>query len=63
MLKNFSTRVNLYLFPILFTLILIFIGFIYIHYNNKAESRANVNGKVEILVQDVLKGEYLYINF
>ncbi|MCG3709498.1 methyl-accepting chemotaxis protein [Aliarcobacter butzleri] len=63
MLKNFSTRVKLYLFPILFTLILIFIGFIYIHYNNKAESRANINGKVEILVQDVLKGRISVYQF
>ena len=63
MLKNFSTRVKLYLFPILFSLILFFIGFIYIHYSSKAENRNMVFNKSQLIVKEVAEGRITLFQF
>ncbi|WP_148570822.1 methyl-accepting chemotaxis protein [Aliarcobacter cryaerophilus] len=63
MLKNFSTRVKLSLFPILFSLILFFIGFIYIHYSDKAENRNMVFNKSQLIVKEVAEGRISLLQF
>ncbi|AXK49009.1 MCP-domain signal transduction protein [Aliarcobacter trophiarum LMG 25534] len=63
MLKNFSTRIKLFLFPILFVLIVFGSGIVYKYFSNIANERNNIAIITEELVQQNLKGRISVYQF
>jgi len=63
MLKNTSTRKKLFIFPILFTCIVLHSAIIYNHYSNIAHERNNVATQTDQFIQQVLKGRISVYQF
>jgi methyl-accepting chemotaxis protein len=63
MLKNLSTKSKLFFFPTLFTIILIFIGFIYIHYSSIADSRDSIVTKSNLVIKEIGEGRITLFQF
>ena len=63
MLKNTSTRKKLFIFPILFTCIVLLSALIYNHYSSIAQTRNDVATKTDQFIQQVLKGRISVYQF
>ncbi|MDX4059686.1 methyl-accepting chemotaxis protein [Aliarcobacter skirrowii] len=56
MLSRISTKMKLLLFPIIFLLIVVTVGAVYIHYSSIADARNTAAIKTDIFIQNILKG-------
>ncbi|MDX4025873.1 methyl-accepting chemotaxis protein [Aliarcobacter skirrowii] len=56
MLSRISTKKKLLLFPIIFLLIVVTVGAVYIHYSSIADARNTAAIKSDIFIQNILKG-------
>ena len=56
MLSRINTKMKLLLFPIIFLLIVVTVGAVYIHYSSIADARNTAAIKTDIFIQNILKG-------
>jgi methyl-accepting chemotaxis protein len=63
MFKNLSTKTKLFSFPLLFTIVILVLGFIYSHYSDIASKRVSAATQTGIFVQDVLSGRISVYQF
>ncbi|PWE22240.1 chemotaxis protein [Aliarcobacter skirrowii] len=63
MLSRISTKMKLLLFPIIFLLIVVTVGAVYIHYSSIADARNTAAIKTDIFIQNILKGRISIYQF
>src|SRR5574343_46579 len=63
MIKNFSIKMKLMLFPALFLGLFVILGVVYNHYNNLAQSRNDIATQTDKFVQQLLKGRISVYQF
>ncbi|MDX4067105.1 methyl-accepting chemotaxis protein [Aliarcobacter skirrowii] len=63
MLSRISTKMKLLLFPIIFLLIVVTVGAVYIHYSSIADARNTAAIKTDIFIQNILKGRISVYQF
>jgi len=63
MIKDFSIKIKLMLFPALFIGLFIILGVVYNHYNNLAQSRNDIATQTDKFVQQLLKGRISVYQF
>ncbi|MDX4066107.1 chemotaxis protein, partial [Aliarcobacter skirrowii] len=63
MLNQINTKMKLLLFPIIFLLIVVTVGAVYIHYSSIADARNTVAIKTDIFIQNILKGRISVYQF
>ena len=63
MLSRISTKKKLLLFPIIFLLIVVTVGAVYIHYSSIADARNTAAIKTDIFIQNILKGRISVYQF
>uniref|UniRef100_UPI00082ACE3B methyl-accepting chemotaxis protein n=1 Tax=Aliarcobacter skirrowii TaxID=28200 RepID=UPI00082ACE3B len=63
MLSKINTKMKLLLFPIIFLLIVVTVGAVYIHYSSIADARNTAAIKTDIFIQNILKGRISVYQF
>ncbi|MEN5387664.1 methyl-accepting chemotaxis protein [Aliarcobacter skirrowii] len=63
MLSRINTKMKLLLFPIIFLLIVVTVGAVYIHYSSIADARNTAAIKTDIFIQNILKGRISVYQF
>ncbi|MDX4011898.1 methyl-accepting chemotaxis protein [Aliarcobacter skirrowii] len=63
MLNQINTKMKLLLFPIIFLLIVVTVGAVYIHYSSIADARNTAAIKTDIFIQNILKGRISVYQF
>ncbi|RXJ95363.1 chemotaxis protein [Arcobacter sp. AHV-9/2010] len=63
MLSRINTKMKLLLFPIIFLLIVVAVGAVYIHYSSIADARNTIAIKTDIFIQNILKGRISVYQF
>ncbi|MDX4057218.1 methyl-accepting chemotaxis protein [Aliarcobacter skirrowii] len=63
MLSRINTKMKLLLFPIIFSLIVVTVGAVYIHYSSIVDARNTAAIKTDIFIQNILKGRISVYQF
>ena len=63
MIKNINTKMKLLLFPLMFIIIVVISGFVYIYYSGVENTRNEVAIKTEKFIQELLKGRISVYQF
>ena len=62
-MKNFSTRIKLLLFPLMFIIVVIVSGVVYSYFSNYVNVRGNIAIQTENFIQQLLKGRISVYQF